>query len=254
MPSIINASSSGSGGIVQTADASGVLQLQSNGTTALSTSGANLTAGGVVSFQGTTIPAAGTASIFNRSSDSTMYLQAATGGGINLLDGSQNSMATFAPTSVQLLTGNVARMTINSSGYATQPFQPMFVASGNQNSYVSVANGANLPLNTTKFNTSSSYNTSTYFFTAPVSGRYLFIVAMYMQGGASSALFDFEINSGTYQRMSFAIPAGDLTYFGQCIMNMSAGDTARVKNSTGSARSMFIASDLHSAFSGYLIG
>lgn len=31
MPSIINASSSGSGGIVQTADASGVLQLQSNG-------------------------------------------------------------------------------------------------------------------------------------------------------------------------------------------------------------------------------
>jgi hypothetical protein len=35
LPSIINASSSGSGGIVQTADASGVLQLQSNGTTAL---------------------------------------------------------------------------------------------------------------------------------------------------------------------------------------------------------------------------
>jgi len=36
MPSIINASSSGSGGIVQTADASGVLQLQTNGTVALS--------------------------------------------------------------------------------------------------------------------------------------------------------------------------------------------------------------------------
>jgi hypothetical protein len=39
MASIINASSSGSGGIVQTADASGVLQLQSNGTVALSLSG-----------------------------------------------------------------------------------------------------------------------------------------------------------------------------------------------------------------------
>ena len=35
MASIINASSSGSGGIVQTADASGVLQLQSNGTVSL---------------------------------------------------------------------------------------------------------------------------------------------------------------------------------------------------------------------------
>ena len=36
MASIINASSTGSGGIVQTADASGVLQLQTNGTVALS--------------------------------------------------------------------------------------------------------------------------------------------------------------------------------------------------------------------------
>jgi len=46
MPSIINASSTGSGGIVQTADASGVLQLQSNGTVALSISGAATTFGG----------------------------------------------------------------------------------------------------------------------------------------------------------------------------------------------------------------
>jgi hypothetical protein len=48
MASIINASSTGSGGIVQTADASGVLQLQSNGTTALSTSGANVTIAGTL--------------------------------------------------------------------------------------------------------------------------------------------------------------------------------------------------------------
>lgn len=45
MPSIINASSSGSGGIVQTADASGVLQLQSNGTVAVTISGANVSFG-----------------------------------------------------------------------------------------------------------------------------------------------------------------------------------------------------------------
>ena len=48
MASIINASSTGSGGIVQTADASGVLQLQSNGTTALTTSGANVTIAGTL--------------------------------------------------------------------------------------------------------------------------------------------------------------------------------------------------------------
>jgi len=43
MASIINASSTGSGGIVQTADASGVLQLQSNGTTAVTVSGSTVT-------------------------------------------------------------------------------------------------------------------------------------------------------------------------------------------------------------------
>lgn len=49
MPSIINASSTGSGGIVQTADASGVLQLQSNGTVGLVVSGANVGIGGTPS-------------------------------------------------------------------------------------------------------------------------------------------------------------------------------------------------------------
>ena len=45
MASIINASSSGSGGIVQTADASGVLQLQSNGTVALTVESGNIKLG-----------------------------------------------------------------------------------------------------------------------------------------------------------------------------------------------------------------
>jgi hypothetical protein len=145
-------------------------------------------------------------------------------------------------------------LNINSSGYVTQPFQPMFVANGNQNTYVSIANGANVPLNTTKLNTSSSYNTSTYVFTAPVAGRYLFIMAFYMQGGPNSALFDFWYNSTSYQRMYWQVPASDSSYFGQCIVSMSAGDTMTIRNNTGAARSAFIASDLHTAFSGYLIG
>jgi len=53
MPSIINASSTGSGGIVQTADASGVLQLQSNGTTALTVSGSTVTLAGATTLSNT---------------------------------------------------------------------------------------------------------------------------------------------------------------------------------------------------------
>lgn len=53
MASIINASSSGSGGIVQTADASGVLQLQSNGTVAVNIlSGTSIAVGSATAYNG----------------------------------------------------------------------------------------------------------------------------------------------------------------------------------------------------------
>lgn len=56
MASIINASSTGSGGIVQTADASGVLQLQANGTTiaTVQSTGLNLGSNGLVFSDSTT--------------------------------------------------------------------------------------------------------------------------------------------------------------------------------------------------------
>jgi hypothetical protein len=252
MASIINASSSGSGGIVQTADASGVLQLQTNGTTALTVSSSQ---GIGIGTDSPTAQLEISRSATNAYSTMRLSNTGASGktyeigvGGNTAASGYANNLYFYDSTA------GAIRMAVTSAGYVNMPAQPMFIAAGNQNAYVSVASGANLPLNVANLNTSSSYNTSTYLFTAPVAGRYLFIVAMYMQGGASSALFDFEKNGGTYQRLSFTIPAGDLTYFGQCIMSMSAGDTARVKNSTGSARSMFIATDLHTAFSGYLIG
>ncbi len=59
MPSIINASSSGSGGIVQTADASGVLQLQSNGTVALTVSGSTAQVATTIGVGGATPAASG---------------------------------------------------------------------------------------------------------------------------------------------------------------------------------------------------
>jgi hypothetical protein len=59
MASIINASSTGSGGIVQTADASGVLQLQSNGTTALTVSGSTAQVATTIGVGGATPSASG---------------------------------------------------------------------------------------------------------------------------------------------------------------------------------------------------
>jgi len=104
------------------------LTLQSAGTTAItvdtsqnvgigtSSPSSKLDVSGVVSLQGTTLPSAGTARLFSRSSDSSFYMQSATGGSINLLDGSQNSMALFGSSLVQFLTGNTERARIDSSG------------------------------------------------------------------------------------------------------------------------------------------
>lgn len=75
MASIINASSSGSGGIVQTADASGVLQLQSNGTTSLQVDTSGNVGIGTTSANGYKL-AIGDGS----SNRGRIYLKGATGG------------------------------------------------------------------------------------------------------------------------------------------------------------------------------
>jgi hypothetical protein len=80
-------------------------------------------------------------------------------------------------------------------------------------------------------------------------------MSIYNQSGANNCLFDFTYNGSTFQRMSYQVTAGgDLSFFGQCICSMAAGDTMKIINNSGGSRAMFISSTLHTAFSGYLIG
>jgi hypothetical protein len=94
------------------------MRIDSSGNVGIGTSSpsSKLDVSGVVSLQGTTLPSAGTARLFSRSSDSSFYMQSATGGSINLLDGSQNSMGLFGSSLVQFFTGNTERMRVASDG------------------------------------------------------------------------------------------------------------------------------------------
>jgi hypothetical protein len=65
---------------------------------------------------GTTLPAAGTATLFSRSSDNNTYLQSGSGNGINFLDGSQNTMLTLAPTNLVFQISNAEQMRLTSTG------------------------------------------------------------------------------------------------------------------------------------------
>ena len=72
-----------------------------------------------LTFGGTTLPAAGTATLFSRSSDSSFYIQTATGGDLYLLDGSQNTMYAARSTSHQWAISNVTALTLNATSLYT---------------------------------------------------------------------------------------------------------------------------------------
>jgi hypothetical protein len=71
---------------------------------------------GAISLGAVAIPSAGTARIYSRNTDSNLYIQTAGGNTVNLLDGSQNTLASFGASAVSLNTGNVARLSIDSTG------------------------------------------------------------------------------------------------------------------------------------------
>ena len=64
---------------------------------------------------GTTLPSAGTAILFSRTSDNNTYLQTGSGNNFILLDGSQNTMATFSPTALSFNISNTNKLTLNST-------------------------------------------------------------------------------------------------------------------------------------------
>ena len=101
-------------GRVTYAGASGLL----SDSASLTFDGTSLTTPRLV-LGGTTLPSAGTATLFSRTSDNNTYLQTGSGNNFNLLDGSQNTMATFSPTALNFNISNTAKLTLNSTSLYT---------------------------------------------------------------------------------------------------------------------------------------
>lgn len=190
MASIINASSTGSGGIVQTADASGVLQLQSNGTVAV-----NIATTGYVGV-GTTSPSYSfevqrnandsltRVNVQNPNAGSSAIAilgvgndQTSTGAGIKLgsstWTGGANTMEIFNNLSggVFLSTSGTSRMAISNAGIVTTPYRPQCYAFKSTNTTLSSTDVVIIH-DTVVTNTQSCYNASNGRFTAPVAGMY----------------------------------------------------------------------------------
>jgi hypothetical protein len=270
MASIINASSSGSGGIVQTADASGVLQLQSNGTVALSISGANVTLSGTVTTGPISLSTAnGSMATFNSTNANGGYIGVQTsgvavgyvgasaqlGGGGNNLD-----MALRADANLYLVSyGSAKYAKLDTNGYLLTPYQPAFYAT--RSASTTVASGAAVLFDSVPLNQGSGYNSATGRFTAPVAGTYHFSSVILAQSLSPGDNCEWGIvnQSGTgalMGRMTYQVnytgsggymwSCGSVTYY------MSAGDYFYISNNSGATRTINNTAWVN--FSGFLIG
>jgi hypothetical protein len=278
MASIINASSTGSGGIVQTADASGVLQLQSNGTVALTVSGSAVTFAGSSSASSISLNGA---SIGDYSLYNAMVARVGNGAGIGINSANSTDNAylyfgygTSSPNQqgaaigriggdvLSFFTAGTQRMSINSSGYVTQPYQPAFYAYMSSGGSTLFAANATFVFDTVSNNTGSNYSTSTGRFTAPVAGWYHFSTTVLGQAISGGTSWEIGLTNQTgglgalggrmvYQS-NYTGSGGYIWACASCTVYLNVGDYMRVTNNSGA--SAYINSGPWACFSGHLIG
>jgi hypothetical protein len=267
MASIINASSTGSGGIVQTADASGVLQLQSNGTAAVTVATtANIgigTASPTVRLQIEGTTDATQRIVVNGSGNYSSLKLQYNGTEIAQFQNYQNTEvsigATASTATLYLVTNNTNRLAINPSGYVTMPYQPMFSVFKANGSVTGNSSGVQVIYNSVQVNVSSSYSTSNGYFTAPIAGTYYFS-AMGMAGsvsgnydiqlqiqvnGSSVSISNPPVANSNFQGMGFAC---------SCMTTLAAGDSVRVVYYSSTASVFYAGGGPFNNFSGFLVG
>lgn len=172
-------------------------------------------------------------------------------------------------TSVGLATAGLGRVIADANGYVTQPYQPAFFAKKTDGTGATIQGTlAEIPLNATDFNIGNCYNTSTYRFTAPVTGSYYFAwiantatttwdnptpagntlsMALYKNGTWINATTTFTSCTNSGQR----IPSG-----GSAVLYLTANDyvSVGIPESGGQIGDGNGSSSQRLSFSGYFIG
>lgn len=161
-----------------------------------------------------------------------------------------------ATSTLDLKTGGTTRLSVDSSGRVTLPYQPAFLATksddGNQ-----LAAGT-YPFNVAVFNTGGHYSTSQFRFTAPVAGKYFFTYGIQLYGVAdTSTIITYFMKNGSQY------PAGDTsTGFRSVINKVSTTyhNTATLSGVIDLSVSDYVSvyhtgsRGMQSHFSGYLVG
>jgi len=168
-----------------------------------------------------------------------------------------------ASSEIILQQNDTERMRIDSAGHVTMPYQPAFSAKLSTNqSNLATGGVTTILFNTEIFDQNADFNTGTYTFTAPVTGRYQLNVALQINDidSANTEYIDLWIITSNRTYRSFFDPQqqlnADADYLNlnlSVLADMDTDDTAYVgvKPHSGAAQTDINAD--YSYFSGYLV-
>jgi hypothetical protein len=156
----------------------------------------------------------------------------------------------------------IERMRIDACGIITAPSQVSFKAYISANVELSKSTNLTVPYNIEEYDTQGNYNTSTYKFTAPVAGKYLFTVNFNAYSLTDTAYLRvmLMLNASTVRTLFLMqnLPTGntgDVNVSGADILNLAAGNTVEVRVYTDGSGVFGMSQNLDwNSFSGHLLG
>jgi len=142
---------------------------------------------------------------------------------------------------------------IDSVGRVTKPLQPAFHA---RVYYATYINTSPVPFSNEVFDVGSNFNTGTYRFTAPIVGKYYFVLNMYQQlENGEDAYPRIRVNGSNRQySYAFNVSTGgqiDVTVSVNAIFDLSVGDYVDV---TFNGSGLYYGGNQETNFFGYLLG
>ena len=147
---------------------------------------------------------------------------------------------------LRLYTNATERMRIHAAGQITTPNQPSFQAQ-RSGSYGQSGTDDFAPYNSTQHNRGSHYSTSTYRFTAPVAGHYLFFANAHRAGGNFGSISLRKNNSTRYSFTEYESYDNNAHHYSVAIVDLAVNDYVHVQGTNYNL-------DPNGFFGGYLLG
>jgi hypothetical protein len=155
-------------------------------------------------------------------------------------------------------TSNTERARIDSSGRLTMTSQPAFRARPSVDQSVTTNAATKISYDTEDYDVGSNFNTATSRFTAPIAGKYLFVVVYNPYGitsgdNSQSALYKNGASAQILSR-NYSDNTSDHVYGGSVIFNLAASDYIEVFTQSTDTSYGLSGGNVWNSFSGYLLG